>query len=107
MDAIQPLVEDDRQRRVDARSKGMNGIDYIEIGAEPRKLEVVFFLATPLSLSVANCTIEGGARIRGIRVVAVHDPDGGGASSGRLTLMVDRRGAFSIYTLVPDGVDGF
>lgn len=106
MDAIQPLVEDDRQRRADARRKGMNGIDYIEIGADPRKLEVVFFLATPLSLSVANCTIEGGARIRGIRVLAVHDSDGG-AGAGRLTLTVDRRGDFSAYTLVLDGVEGF
>lgn len=108
MDPIQPLVEDDRQRRVDARRKGMNGIDYIEVGTDPRKLSVCFFLAAPVGLTVANCTIEGGARVRGIRVRAVHDTDdGSGPEAGRLTLTVDRPGDFSVYTLVLDGVDGF
>ncbi|WP_144109689.1 putative baseplate assembly protein [Paraburkholderia sp. BCC1886] len=107
MDALHPLVEDDRQRRIDARRKGLNGIDYIEVGDDPRQLEVVFFLAKPLSLNAANCTIEGGARIRGIRVTGVHDPEDSAPGAGRLILTVDRRGDFSVYTLALDGVEGF
>lgn len=108
MKLIAPFYEDDRQRRVDARSKGFNGIDYLEIGADPRKLKVFFFLPAPADLQAANCTIEGGARIKGIRVVAVREPDDDpGPGAQCVTLTVDRPGDFSVYTLELAGLAGF
>lgn len=108
MATIKPAVEDDHQRRVDARHKGLNGIDYIEVGDNPRKLRVVFFLDAPDALEASHCTIEGGERIRAIRVLSVRESDGEHEPEPQSAILtLDRVGDFSTYTLVIKGVPGF
>ncbi|MBC8737663.1 putative baseplate assembly protein [Paraburkholderia sp. UCT31] len=108
MATLKPALEDDRQRRVDARHKGLNGIDYIEVGDDPRKLRVVFFLDAPDALEASHCTIEGGERVRAIRVLSVRESAGDHEPEPRsATLTLDRAGDFSTYTLVIRGVAGF
>ncbi|HEX7156378.1 MAG TPA: hypothetical protein VF229_04130, partial [Burkholderiaceae bacterium] len=108
MATIRPVVEDDHQRRVDARHRGLNGIDYIEVGDNPRKLRVVFFLDAPDALEASHCTIEGGARVRGIRVLSVRESDGDHAPGPQCAILtLDRPGDYSVYTLVIKGVPGF
>ncbi|WP_233809224.1 putative baseplate assembly protein [Paraburkholderia sp. HP33-1] len=108
MAMIKPVVEDDHQRRVDARHRGLNGIDYIEVGDNPRKLRVMFFLDAPDALEASHCTIEGGARVRGIRVLSVRESDGDHAPGPQCAILtLDRPGDYSVYTLVIKGVPGF
>lgn len=75
-----------------------NGIDYIEVSDDQRKL-TVFFLGRAPEISVANVRIDGGQRVT-VRVVDVRlcradDPD----QDDCLTVFVDRPGDFSTYTL--------
>ena len=104
---ITPLREDDRQRRIDARRKGLNGIDYVETGDDPHRINVYFFLDAPATLDASHCTIEGGVRVRGIHVLGVREADDEPPDDQCATLRVDRPGDFSIYTLVIAGVPGF
>jgi hypothetical protein len=74
-----------------------NGIDFLEVGADQRTLRVYFIHDLPASpgpvLTRDNVRIEGGVRIKGIRVEEV-------SSSGNLlTVVADRSGDFSIYNL--------
>lgn len=82
----------------------LNGIDYLEVANEPQtELELRFIHPLPgqpngvpaagPALTADNIRIEGGERIRGIRVVGVV------ANGDRLTVTVDTAGDFSPYTL--------
>lgn len=82
----------------------LNGIDYLEVATLDQKTLKVFFLhnlpgqPNPIPpagppLTAANVVIEGGVRIRGIKVVSV------ASANNVLTVTVDNAGDFSQYTL--------
>ena len=77
-----------------------NGVDFLEVSDEKRSLCVHFFGAIPEGITVANVRIEGGRRIREIRVVRVEidradDPD----LDDCLRIELDKVGDFSTYRL--------
>lgn len=97
----------------------INGIDYLEVESGQKKLKVHFFFDLPGSanpvpsggkkLTPENVRIEGGVRIRDIRVLEVN------SSNNVLTVRVESPGDYSTYTLCltqsrtvleyPDGFD--
>jgi hypothetical protein len=94
----------DPRRREIVRAGGVsNGIDFLEVRADPRELDVHLLddpSAEVQALRPDQVTITGGVRIRGIRVESV-------ACAGRvLTVRVDRPGDFSTYTLTLAPVAG-
>lgn len=100
----------DEHRRLDVRSQGLNGIDYIEVGDAPSSpaLIVYFFGNAPDELTADHITIEGGVRITGLKVTGVHlckvaDPD----QEDRARVTVDKEGDLSTYTLRVAGLPGF
>lgn len=109
-------------RRNALKGSPLNGIDYLEVidkdapieADRQRFLEIHFVNdMTGAPLSADNILIEGGDRVTGIQVVSV--TAGAGTEANVLTVEVDKRGDFSIYTLKvvqssenvnpPDGYD--
>jgi hypothetical protein len=81
---------------------GLNGIDYVEVieGSDQRHLCVHFFGEIPEDLEAVNVRVEGGTRIRGIKVLRVKEhnsPDPEHEDCLRVTL--DKAGDFSCYKL--------
>lgn len=101
---IYRCCDERRRSRLRARPE-LNGIDYLEVvdgphlepGSRQRTLRVHFVnpLADPLPLAAANLRVDGGARVRGLRVTAVAR----GEAPGELVISLDRAGDFSIYSL--------
>jgi hypothetical protein len=96
----------DERRRLLARRKNLNGIDYVEVNESQTLLCVHLFTEVPANLSKANVRIEGGRRIRDIQVLEVYgekeeDPELGEC----LRVVVDKPGDFSTYRLCLFGVD--
>jgi predicted phage baseplate assembly protein len=78
----------------------LNGIDYLEVDESQRILTVFFLGKAPEKIRKRNVRVEGGTRIRGIRVEAIRlcridDPE----RDDCLKVFVDQPGDFSIYTL--------
>ena len=78
----------------------LNGIDYLEVDERQRVLTVFFLGKAPAEIRKDNVRIEGGARIRDIRVVKIRlcridDPE----RDDCLKVFVDKPGDFSTYTL--------
>ncbi|GAA4697136.1 putative baseplate assembly protein [Phytohabitans rumicis] len=97
----------DLRRALVRAARVVNGIDFLEVSADQRRLFVTFVL--PLTgadrvpagppLAVHHVTVEGGVRRRGIAVTAV-------SAAGRvLTVDVSQEGDFSTYTLRLRGTD--
>jgi hypothetical protein len=96
--------ESDRRRViVGDHGSAFNGIDYLEVVTGDQLTLAVHFLH-PLPgqaggvpggppLTAGNVSIEGGERVRGVRVISV------AAAAEVLTVVVDRAGDFSAYTL--------
>jgi hypothetical protein len=87
-----------RQRLFD--NPRWNGVDFLEVSDEKRYLCVHFFGAIPEGITAANVRIEGGRRIRDIRVLRVEidrsdDPD----LDDCLRIELDKVGDFSTYRL--------
>lgn len=96
-----------RERASDAGSNEPNGIDYVEVDGAQRVITVYFLNKAPRDIRARDVRIEGGARVRGIRVeeitlCEVEDPD----SDDCMKVEVDRPGDFSTYTLKLVGEDG-
>ncbi len=94
------LICRDERRRALARERDLNGLDYLEVDADQRTLTVYFLLKAPEEVTPENVVIEGGRRVRGIRVVDVRmcrqdDPD----RDDCMVVKVDRAGDFSPYRL--------
>jgi hypothetical protein len=96
---LQCLDERRRQLVRDQADGGLNGIDYVEVveGTQQHLLCVHFFGELP-ALVPANVRIEGGRRIRDIKVLDVEphesdDPE----HQDCLRVEVDRAGDFSCY----------
>lgn len=75
-----------------------NGLDFLEVSDDQLSLCVHFFGHVPEGITVHNVRVEGGRRIRDIRVVKVevdsaHDPE----LDDCLRITLDRFGDFSTY----------
>jgi hypothetical protein len=86
----------------------ITGLDEVEVGADQRTLRVSFLGPVPRDLQREQVRIEGGRRVRGIRVLdlSVEEPEPG--LDERLIVRLDRPGDFSTYHLriVEDGPGG-
>ena len=90
----------DEQRRHRVRSKHRNGLDYVEVGPTQLTLKLFFIDGAPEELTSANFRIDGGARIRDIRVTGAYRVDRTEDDlDDHWLLTVDRFGDFSTYTL--------
>jgi hypothetical protein len=89
------------QRHKLLRTQGRsNGLDYLEVSDDQLTLLVYFLGAVPTNLTKNNLRIDGGQRIRNIRITNVQveqseDP----ALDGYLRVSVDQYGDFSTYIL--------
>ncbi len=90
-----------RQHVDEAGEPDLNGIDYVEIDElDPTLIKVYFLGKAPENVGKENVRIEGGTRIRNLRVETVTlcrqvDPE----EDDCMRVKVDRTGDFSIYTL--------
>jgi Electron transfer DM13 len=96
--ALSCRIEDRRKQLFD--NPRWNGIDFVEVLPDQTALCVHFFGRVPDGIGVANVDIEGGRRIRDIRVVDVaieraHDED----LDDCLRVVLDKPGDFSTYRL--------
>jgi predicted phage baseplate assembly protein len=90
----------DDQRRGDVRKAGLNGIESINVSQDQLTLTLMLLGKAPRDLQPQNFRIDGGRRVRGVRVVGVAlciDVDPELVDCVRLT--VDRPGDFSDYRL--------
>lgn len=78
----------------------LNGLDYLEVGSDQRTLTVYFLNKVSVSLQPANVIIEGGRRIRDLRVDAVNVVKSEVAEfDNYMEVTVNKAGDFSTYTL--------
>ncbi len=94
------LICRDERRRGLVRERGRNGLDYLEVGPDQCTLTVFFLLKGPAEVTPDNVRVEGGRRVREIRVVDVRmcrqdDPD----RDDCMLVHLDRSGDFSPYRL--------
>ena len=97
-----------RRERV-RQNETLNGLDYLEVGpisqlhtdlANQRLLRVYFLGKAPIELDKANILIEGGRRIRDIKVIAVNIHKTELVEfDDSMEITVDKAGDFSDYTL--------
>jgi hypothetical protein len=90
-------------RRRAVRQHRLNGLDYLEVSDDQRSLCVHFLGPVPTDLTKNNILIDGGRRIRDIRVtnVVVELPDQNDPTlDGCLRISLDKYGDFSTYTLM-------
>lgn len=83
------------RRAVVAAAADVNGIDFLEVGADQKTLQVHFLhdLGGFPALGPGNVAVLGGVRIKDVQVLTVTP------SGSLLTVTVDRPGDFSSYTL--------
>jgi hypothetical protein len=97
--------DDSRRRLVRARPE-LIGLDYLEVDQSLPTLTVYFLGRAPGELGPENWLIEGGRRIRDIRVLESElHPAEDIEEDDRVVLTLDRRGDFSSYTLRLLGVE--
>ncbi len=95
----QYICENEKRRGLVRNLATLNGIDYIEVASVDQKTLAVHFLnplpvgPNPPALTAQNVTVEGGTRVRDIKVVSV------ATNNDVLTVQVNARGDFSFYTL--------
>jgi predicted phage baseplate assembly protein len=102
-ESCQDLNARRRLIRAHTNSEGesdLNGIDYLEVDETQRILTVFFLGKAPEEIRRRNVVIEGGARVRNIRVEKIRlcridDPE----RDDCLKVFVDRAGDFSTYRL--------
>lgn len=90
---------DDARRRM-VRAAQVNGLDYLEVSDDQRKLTVYFLGPAPEGIGSGNIEIRGGVRERDIAVIDVQlcpqtDPE----RDNCIVVTVDRPGDFSTYCL--------
>ncbi len=96
------VCEDEARRALLRKHATLNGIDYIEVSADSldaQHIIDVYFIKPQAPAGLADrpelFRIDGGVRIRNIRVDSVKRKD-----DGHLEVKVDRAGDFSTYTLI-------
>ena len=94
------ICQNEQRRESVRRHRQLNGLDYLEVGADQRTLTVFFLGKAPVELDKSQVCIEGGRRIRDIRVedVTVHHYERVELDD-YMAVTVDRAGDFSTYTL--------
>lgn len=96
-----------RERAHEAGTNEPNGIDYVEVDSSQRLLIVYFLNKAPHEIVARNVRVEGGVRVRGIRVTDISlcelDADD---RDDCMKVFIDRPGDFSTYTLKLVGEDG-
>ncbi|HEY7403855.1 MAG TPA: putative baseplate assembly protein [Candidatus Angelobacter sp.] len=100
MKATLQIVCDDTLRRAKIRAARSNGIDSVEVSDDQVTLTVHLLGAVPENLREANLQIQGGVRIKNIKVTELRlyradDPE----QDDCLEVLIDRAGDFSTYTL--------
>src|SRR5262249_23134630 len=90
----------DERRRDDVRAASLHGLDFVELSDDQRTLHVWFLGKAPAAIRKENALIQGGRRVRDIRVIDLRvnrraDP----GLDDSLEVTVDRPGDFSTYTL--------
>lgn len=108
------ICQNERRREATRRKPRLYGLDYLEVGElkvgeKQITLTVRFLGKAPRELDENNVLIEGGRRIRDIRVESAEIERAGDPElDDTLTVVVDRAGDFSTYTLrvVERGADG-
>ena len=101
MNTSTTLTCHNEQRRYAVRAAdNLNGLDYLEVSDDQYTLTVYFLGKAPQGIVKENVRIDGGRRIRNLRVVAIDvyrqdEPD----ADDRMDVVVDRPGDFSTYTL--------
>lgn len=97
------ICDSERRRETVRQHEKLCGLDYLEVGANQPKLTVHFLGKAPHGshkLNQKNVLIEGGRRIRDIKVLsAVTHSSGDPEFDDTLEVVVDRAGDFSTYTL--------
>lgn len=94
------ICQNEKRREAVRKQTQLFGLDYLEVGEDQRTLSVHFLGKAPGEIGPDNVVIEGGRRIRNIRVVGADpertdDPE----LDDTLEVVVDRPGDFSTYTL--------
>jgi hypothetical protein len=94
------MVCRDPHRRRTVRESGGNGLDYLEVGPDGLTLEVFFLGKAPDDLARESFVVEGGTRVRDLRVVdlRIHSREDSDLDDVAV-VTVDRTGDFSRYTL--------
>lgn len=97
---------DERRRNAVAAHPTLNGIEFLEVSDDPadpvelRQRTLFVHFLKPLAagaLTADDFRVEGGERVRNIKVTGLTDAPGGDAHV--VALEVDRPGDFSVYTL--------
>ncbi|MGD8405207.1 MAG: putative baseplate assembly protein [Anaerolineales bacterium] len=121
------ICKDDQRRDAVRRKTGMNGLDYLDVSGDQRTLTVYFLGKAPSQLLKQDdekaesykerlkqyVYIEGGARIRRIRVTDIEvtqakDPKTGEPNpelDDSMEVRLDKYGDFSTYTLRLVGIE--
>ncbi|KYC37269.1 hypothetical protein WA1_47500 [Scytonema hofmannii PCC 7110] len=102
------LTCENEQRLHEVRKRNLNGLDYLEVSDDQRSLCVHFIGSVPENITKDNIWIEGGQRIRDIKVTGVEreiqeDP----TLDSCLQVFVNKPGDFSTYTLRLVRLEGF
>ncbi len=95
------IVCNNEQRREQVRQhQELNGIDYVEVGADFKTLLVFFLGKAPVELDTENIRIEGGRRVRDVRVTDVQVHRFSQIEfDDYMEVFVDKAGDFSTYSL--------
>lgn len=101
------ICRNERRREAVRQRTDLNGLDYLEVGTDQRTLTVYFLGKSPVSLEPSNILIEGGRRIRDIKVEQVTVTRTKMAElDDFMEVVTDKAGDFSTYTLrVVEGRD--
>jgi hypothetical protein len=91
---------DERRRHLVRADDRFNGLDWLEVSRDQRRLTVFFLDKAPLDLVPGNFRLTGGRRVRDIRVTGItlcanEDPE----RDDCLVVEVDHPGDFSCYRL--------
>ena len=100
MTSEETLFCEGERRRYDVRARGSNGLDYLEVSEDQRKLTIYLLGKAPQGLHMENVRLSGGRRVRnvqvtGFEIVKAADPE----QDDRLIVKVDKPGDYSTYTL--------
>lgn len=100
--------EDSRRRELVRSAPPLNGFDFLEVSDDQTVLTVFFLGNAPQwEITPRHLRIEGGRRVRDVRVVDVTvERSGREGIDDCMHVKVNRPGDYSLYTLCIVGVDG-
>lgn len=94
------ICKDDQRRDAVRHKAGLNGLDYLDVSEDQLTLTVYFLGKAPQQIGATNVRINGGRRVRGIKVLRVEvQRDPNPELDDRMIVRVDKYGDFSTYTL--------